>query len=65
MTTSLCLDTHTTSSGVPERDDGDLADLLADHTDRDAEEIRRAANEVRVQPLDEAPEEAGILPADE
>ncbi len=46
-------------------DGRDLADVIAAHTGQDAEEIRRAAEEPDVQPLDEALEEAGILPTEE
>lgn len=52
-------------SSDAETGDCDLADLIAEHTDRDAEEIRRGAEEMDVQPLDEALEEAGILPTEE
>lgn len=49
----------------PEQSDRDLADLIAERTGRDAEEIRRVSEEFYIQPLDEALEEAGILSIDE
>ncbi len=41
-------------SSDAETDDRDLADLIAAHTGRDAEEIRRASEEIEIGPLDEA-----------